>query len=134
MAIIAYHQPITRSEIEEIRGISLSRGTIDILLELEDQTAWSPPHAWPALNLGDKRRLFDHFGLSSVSELPGLEDLKSAGLLRKGAVIGGLGETSLAADNEEGTIGEDELEEDLLARDVDFFDEDDPEFATDDKE
>ena len=69
-----------------------------------------------------------------MSELPGLEDLKSAGLLRKGAVICGLGETGLATDNEEGTIGEDELEEDLLARDVDFFDEDDAEFSTDEQE
>ena len=135
LAIIAYHQPITRSEIEEIRGISLSRGTIDILLELE----WIRPRGrrrtpGRPLTWGTSAAFLDHFGLSSVSELPGLEDLKSAGLLRKGAVIGGLGETSLASDNEEGTIGENELEEDLLARDVDFFDEDDAEFATDEQE
>ena len=135
LAIIAYHQPITRSEIEEIRGISLSRGTIDILLELE----WIRPRGrrrtpGRPLTWGTSAAFLDHFGLSSVSELPGLEDLKSAGLLRKGAVIGGLGETGLATDNEEGTIGEDELEEDLLARDVDFFDEDDAEFSTDEQE
>ena len=135
LAIIAYHQPITRSEIEEIRGISLSRGTIDILLELE----WIRPRGrrrtpGRPLTWGTSAAFLDHFGLSSVSELPGLEDLKSAGLLRKGAVIGGLGETGLATDNEEGTIGEDELEEDLLARDVDFFDEDAAEFSTDEQE
>ena len=135
LAIIAYHQPITRSEVEEIRGISLSRGTIDILLELE----WIRPRGrrrtpGRPLTWGTSAAFLDHFGLSSVSELPGLEDLKSAGLLRKGAVIGGLGETGLATDNEEGTIGEDELEEDLLAHDVDFFNEDDAEFSTDEQE
>lgn len=135
LAIIAYHQPITRSEIEEIRGISLSRGTIDILLELE----WIRPRGrrrtpGRPLTWGTSAAFLDHFGLSSVSELPGLEDLKSAGLLRKGAVIGGLGEASPAADSEDATISEDDLEEDLLARDVDFFDEDDAEFATDERE
>ena len=134
LAIIAYHQPITRSEIEEIRGISLSRGTIDILLELElirprgRRRTPGRPLTW-----GTSTAFLDHFGLSSVSELPGLEDLKSAGLLRKGAVIGGFGESSAAADSEAGTIGEDELEEDLLARDVEFFDEDDTEFTPDEQ-
>ena len=112
LAIIAYHQPITRSEIEEIRGISLSRGTIDILLELE----WIRPRGrrrtpGRPLTWGTSTAFLDHFGLSSVSELPGMEDLKSAGLLRKGAVIGGLGETSVVAEDE------------VLAHDVDFFDE-----------
>jgi len=124
LAIIAYHQPITRSEIEEIRGISLSRGTIDILLELE----WIRPRGrrrtpGRPLTWGTSTAFLDHFGLSSVSELPGMEDLKSAGLLRKGAVIGGLGETSVMAEDEADSLSEDELEDEVLAHDVDFFDE-----------
>ena len=124
LAIIAYHQPITRSEIEEIRGISLSRGTIDILLELE----WIRPRGrrrtpGRPLTWGTSTAFLDHFGLSSVSELPGMEDLKSAGLLRKGSVIGGLGETSVMAEDEADSLNEDELEDEVLAHDVDFFDE-----------
>ena len=129
LAIIAYHQPITRSEIEEIRGISLSRGTIDILLELE----WIRPRGrrrtpGRPLTWGTSTAFLDHFGLSSVSELPGMEDLKSAGLLRKGAVIGGLGEASVMPEDAPDSLGpdslsEDELEDEVLAHDVDFFDE-----------
>ena len=129
LAIIAYHQPITRSEIEEIRGISLSRGTIDILLELE----WIRPRGrrrtpGRPLTWGTSTAFLDHFGLSSVSELPGMEDLKSAGLLRKGAVIGGLGEASVMPEDEPGSLSPDslsvdELEDEVLAHDVDFFDE-----------
>ena len=128
LAIIAYHQPITRSEIEEIRGISLSRGTIDILLELE----WIRPRGrrrtpGRPLTWGTSTAFLDHFGLTSVSELPGLEDLKSAGLLRKGQVIGGLGEpnsgTGGSIDDDEGVIGEDELEDGVIGEDIDFFDE-----------
>ncbi len=124
LAIIAYHQPITRSEIEEIRGISLSRGTIDILLELE----WIRPRGrrrtpGRPLTWGTSTAFLDHFGLSSVSELPGMEDLKSAGLLRKGAVIGGLGETSVMAEDDADNLSEEELEDEVLSHDVDFFDE-----------
>ena len=124
LAIIAYHQPITRSEIEEIRGISLSRGTIDILLELE----WIRPRGrrrtpGRPLTWGTSTAFLDHFGLSSVSELPGMEDLKSAGLLRKGAVIGGLDETSVMAEDDADSLSEDELEDEVEVHDVDFFDE-----------
>ena len=91
LAIIAYHQPITRAEIEEIRGISLSRGTIDILLEL----GWIKPRGrrrtpGRPLTWGTSPAFLDHFGLADLSDLPGVDDLKSAGLLRKGQVIGGL--------------------------------------------
>ena len=91
LAIIAYHQPITRAEIEEIRGISLSRGTIDILLELR----WIKPRGrrrtpGRPLTWGTSPAFLDHFGLADLGDLPGLDDLKVSGLLRKGQVIGGL--------------------------------------------
>lgn len=82
LAIIAYHQPVTRSEIEEIRGVSVSSGTIDILLELE----------W--IKLGRRRQspgrpvtfvvtqlFLDHFGMESAKDLPGIKELRDAGLL-----------------------------------------------------
>lgn len=82
LAIIAYHQPITRAEIEEIRGVAVSRGTLDQLLELE----------W--IRLGRRRMtpgrpvtfvvtdgFLDHFGLASSRDLPGIADLRAAGLL-----------------------------------------------------
>ncbi len=117
LAIIAYHQPITRSEIEEIRGISLSRGTIDILLELE----WIKPRGrrrtpGRPLTWGTSPAFLDHFGLTRLDELPGLEDLKSAGLLRKGQVLGGLGES---------LTQQDDLLDDTVAEgeDADFFED-----------
>ena len=115
LAIIAYHQPITRSEIEEIRGISLSRGTLDILLELE----WVKPRGrrrtpGRPLTWGTSSAFLDHFGLSSVEDLPGMDELKSAGLLRKGQILGGLGELA----SEDGT---DEDTDDLLDE-TDFLD------------
>tara|TARA_Y100000589_G_C27048449_1_gene586225 strand:+ start:190 stop:885 length:696 start_codon:yes stop_codon:yes gene_type:complete len=99
LAIIAYHQPITRSEIEEIRGISLSRGTLDILLELE----WIRPlgrRRTPGrpLTWGTSPTFLDHFGIKNIDDLPGMEELKSAGLLRKGQVLGALAES----ENEKG--------------------------------
>lgn len=82
LAIVAYHQPVTRAEIEEIRGVSVSRGTVDQLLELE----------W--IRFGRRRMtpgrpvtyvvtqgFLDHFGLESARDLPGLKELRAAGLL-----------------------------------------------------
>lgn len=82
LAIIAYHQPVTRAEIEEIRGVSVNRGTIDQLLEMD----------W--VRLGRRRMtpgrpvtfvvteaFLDHFGLESARDLPGLKELRAAGLL-----------------------------------------------------
>ena len=91
LAIIAYHQPITRAEIEEIRGISLSKGTMDILLEL----GWIKPRGrrqtpGRPLTWGTSPAFLDHFGLADVGDLPGMGDLKAAGLLRKGQIIGAL--------------------------------------------
>ena len=91
LAIIAYHQPITRAEIEEIRGISLSKGTMDILLGL----SWVRPQGrrrtpGRPLTWGTSPVFLDHFGLASVADLPGVDELRSAGLLRKGQILGAL--------------------------------------------
>ena len=112
LAIIAYHQPITRAEIEEIRGISLSKGTIDILLEL----TWIKPRGrrrtpGRPLTWGTSPAFLDHFGLSDITDLPGMDDLKAAGLLRKGQILGALMDHN-AADDEDGDGGD--LDGDLL--------------------
>jgi segregation and condensation protein B len=82
LGIVAYHQPVTRAEIEDIRGVALSRGTLDVLLE----AGWIKP--------GKRRRtpgrpvtwvttqeFLDHFGLEKLEDLPGLDELKASGLL-----------------------------------------------------
>lgn len=82
LAIVAYHQPVTRAEIEEIRGVAVSRGTLDQLIEM----------GW--VRLGRRRQtpgrpvtfvvtdsFLDHFGLGSTRDLPGLTELRAAGLL-----------------------------------------------------
>ncbi len=82
LAIIAYHQPVTRAEIEEIRGVSTSKGVIDVLLE----TGWVRMRGrrrtpGRPVTLGTTPAFLDQFGLESLKDLPGLEDLKGAGLL-----------------------------------------------------
>lgn len=82
LAIISYHQPVTRAEIEEIRGVSVSRGTLDQLLELEwirfGRRRMSPGR--PVTFIVTETFL-DHFGLESARDLPGLKELRAAGLL-----------------------------------------------------
>ena len=132
LAIIAYHQPITRSEIEEIRGISLSRGTLDILLELE----WIRPlgrRRTPGrpLTWGTSATFLDHFGIKTTDDLPGMEELRSAGLLRKGQVLGALTES----ENEKGVEDEEEVdidEAELL--NLDFEEQFSGEFKIDNEE
>jgi segregation and condensation protein B len=92
LAVIAYHQPITRPEIEEIRGVSLSRGTLDLLLEI----GWVKPgrrKEGPGrpLTWVTTEAFLDHFGLSGVKDLPGMEELKAAGLLDKRPAIAAYG-------------------------------------------
>ena len=82
LAIIAYHQPVTRSEIEEIRGKSLSRGTLDTLLE----AGWVRPKGrrrtpGRPVTWGTSDEFLDQFGLESVEDLPGIEELKASGLI-----------------------------------------------------
>ncbi len=82
LAIIAYHQPVTRAEIEEIRGVSVSRGTIDQLMEMEwikfGRRKMTPGR--PVTYMVTPEFL-DHFGLESARDLPGLKELRAAGLL-----------------------------------------------------
>ncbi|MBU2865440.1 SMC-Scp complex subunit ScpB [Pacificibacter marinus] len=108
LAIIAYHQPCTRAEIEEIRGVSVSRGTIDQLIEME----------W--IRFGRRRmtpgrpvtyivtpNFLDHFGLESARDLPGLKELRAAGLLESRPMpdIGGMSEEDI---DEQDDLFEDE--------------------------
>jgi segregation and condensation protein B len=95
LAIVAYHQPVTRAEIEEIRGVSVSRGTIDQLIEMD----------W--IRLGRRKMtpgrpvtfvvtqgFLDHFGLESARDLPGLKELRAAGLLDSRPPPGGPAEAA----------------------------------------
>jgi segregation and condensation protein B len=82
LAIVAYHQPVTRAEIEEIRGVSVSRGTVDQLLEMEwirfGRRKMTPGRP---VTFVVTQSFLDHFGLESARDLPGLKELRSAGLL-----------------------------------------------------
>lgn len=86
LAIIAYQQPVTRAEIEEIRGVAPGRGTLDILLE----AGWIKPRgrrrvAGRPITWGTTETFLDAFGLESLDALPGIEELKAAGLLDRRA-------------------------------------------------
>ena len=91
LAIISYHQPVTRTEVEEIRGVSLSRGTLDQLLE----AGWVKPKGrrrtpGRPLTWVTTDEFLTHFGLDNLADLPGVEELKSTGLLQAHSlVIGG---------------------------------------------
>lgn len=114
LAIIAYHQPTTRAEIEEIRGVSTSKGTLDVLLE----TRWirmrgrrkSPGRP---VTFGTTPEFLRHFGLDAITDLPGLEELAGLGLL-EGRVTPDL---SMPAPSDAATLSEDEepLDLDLIA-------------------
>jgi len=84
LAIIAYHQPVTRAEIESIRGVETSRGTLAILLESGAKRPGRP------LNWQTTTEFLSHFNIASLDELPGLEDLKAAGLLDTRPVLDSL--------------------------------------------
>jgi segregation and condensation protein B len=81
LAIIAYHQPVTRAEIEEIRGVSAAKGAVDVLLE----TGWIRPRGrrkapGRPLTYGTTPEFLSHFGLEAIGDLPGLDELKGSGL------------------------------------------------------
>ena len=82
LAIIAYHEPVSRAEIEAIRGVQISRGTLDVLME----AGWVRPAGrrevpGRPLTYATTQDFLTHFGLESRRDLPGLDDLKAAGLL-----------------------------------------------------
>jgi segregation and condensation protein B len=89
LAIVAYHQPVTRAEIEEIRGVTTSKGTLDVLLE----TGWirlrgrrkAPGRP---VTYGTTEAFMSHFGLEALADLPGLDELKGAGLVEKSLPAG----------------------------------------------
>lgn len=113
LAIIAYHQPVSRAEIEEIRGVSVSRGTIDLLMELN----------W--IKLGRRRmtpgrpvtfvvtqEFLDHFGLESPRDLPGVKELRDAGLLDNRPPPGMMPGISSADDPDQGDDWQDDKDDD----------------------
>ena len=113
LSIIAYHQPVTRAEIEEIRGVSISRGTMDILLEM----GWIRPKGrrrtpGRPVTWGTSHGFLDHFGLTDINDLPGLEELKKTGLLRQGQTISDVLRSDASDD-----VDDDDAEEDQLILD-----------------
>lgn len=113
LAIIAWHQPVTRAEIEDIRGVSVSRGTIDVLME----AGWvrtGPRRQVPGrpLTFGTTDGFLAHFGLASVKDLPGMEEMRAMGLLDAGPLLPNF------ASGDEG-IPSDEADEDEVLRDED---------------
>ena len=105
LAIIAYHQPVTRLEIEEVRGVGGSKGTVDLLLEM-DWIKFGRRKMTPGrpVTFVVTQHFLDHFGLESAKDLPGLKELKSAGLLE--STIPNVKETGEGLDNEEQDLSE----------------------------
>jgi segregation and condensation protein B len=108
LAIVAYHQPVTRAEIEEIRGVAVSRGTIDQLLEL-DWIRFGRRRMTPGrpVTFVVTEAFLDHFGLESARDLPGLKELRQAGLLDNRPVPGAGGEGEDEADSGQSELFED---------------------------
>ncbi|SFD73004.1 segregation and condensation protein B [Sulfitobacter brevis] len=113
LAIVAYHQPVTRAEIEEIRGVSVSRGTVDQLLEMEwirfGRRKMTPGRP---VTFVVTQEFLDHFGLENARDLPGLKELRAAGLLENRPPFGSLPIVGDGEVEEEATRGQSELFED----------------------
>ncbi len=116
LAIIAYHQPVTRAEIEEIRGVVVSKGTLDVLIETEwvrlrgrRRTPGRP------VTYGVTDNFLQHFGLESLDDLPGAEELKAAGLLDSRLPTSFSIEGANPADQEEDPLEEEGDVSDMLA-------------------
>ena len=114
LAICAYHQPVTRAEIEEIRGVSLSKGTLDLLFEAN----WIKPRGrrqtpGRPVTWGTTDAFLDHFGLNDIRDLPGMEDLKTAGLLESGPAINAYASRGSFGAKGSGLPNEEELDEEM---------------------
>ena len=121
LAIIAYHQPVTRAEIEEIRGVSISKGTLDILLEM----GWVRPKGrrrtpGRPITWATSAGFLDHFGLSQITDLPGLDELKKTGLLTAGQTISDVMRSDDLSHADTDDIDEDQLELDELINEDDI--------------
>ena len=115
LAIVAYHQPVTRAEIEEIRGVATAAGTLDVLLK----TSWIRPRGrrkapGRPITYGTTEGFLSHFGLEEVADLPGLDELKGAGLL-EGNMPAGFG---VPIPSDDSTLRDDE--DPLEPGDLDF--------------
>ncbi len=115
LAIIAYHQPVTRAEIEEIRGVATAAGTVDVLL----RTGWIRPRGrrkapGRPITYGTTEEFLSHFGLEEVADLPGLDELKGAGMLEGNLPPG----FAVPMPSDESTLREDE--DPLEPGDLDF--------------
>jgi len=112
LAIISYHQPVTRAEIEEIRGVSVSRGTVDQLIEMEwirfGRRRMTPGRP---VTFVVTQGFLDHFGLETARDLPGLKELRAAGLLENRLPPG------------EGQLGDTETDEDDDTDQSELFEE-----------
>ncbi|WP_417429191.1 SMC-Scp complex subunit ScpB [Kiloniella sp.] len=120
LAIIAYHQPVTRAEIEEIRGVSLSKGTLDTLLEI----GWVKPKGrrrtpGRPVTWATSQTFLDNFALESLDDLPGFDELKVAGLLDARPAITALGDhgdlLSVSGDGVDLETGAEEEDDDRLS-------------------
>jgi segregation and condensation protein B len=111
LAIIAYHQPVTRGEIEELRGVALSKGTLDLLFE----AGWIRPRGrrrtpGRPLQWATSDGFLDHFGLESIEDLPDLRELKASGLLDARPAADAYGNRAVSGDRMVDTGESDEAE------------------------
>ncbi len=116
LAVIAYHQPVTRTEIEGIRGVGLSKGTMDVLLE----AGWIRPRGrrrtpGRPVTWGTTDSFLGQFGLEALDDLPGVEDLKAAGLLDKRPAVQTLGTRTAALPISSDGDGDGEDDDDIAA-------------------
>lgn len=120
LAIIAYHQPVTRAEVEDIRGVQFSPGTLDILMELN----WVKPMGrkkvpGSPIIYGTTDFFLEYFGLEQVTDLPGLEELKAAGLLESRLPTNlSIAEPKEVDHSEIEPFGDDENIDDLISSEI----------------